>query len=351
MLLFDQCWRRLRAALVVHGPAPLDRSAASRTARIRSSACDRVGTHPASMFESDVSEHPAATASWRWVRPRASRRERRQSAPSALVAMLVVVVGIHRSLAHRSERNCGHASGAPTPDEALADHGWRCAVVVARAACAWEISSAERLVNATIDAMARYDRPAPRRKRDRDALSRRRSLVLRDIGGGALIVANRRGGQTLESAARLVSALYGFNIPPTTASDWSLRWMKLQRDLGVEPPPVPSSGEAWRVARATAQRDRAEAELAATRESLAHKAERDGATAQEIPNKVAAAMRGDPASRIQSDDTQALAAKRLGKVLEAQAAVQALVPPPSDIVESEVELRRLGQRWGKHAST
>ncbi len=316
---------------------------------MRPIAVDRDGTHPASMFASQVSEHSAAAASWRWVRLRASRRERRRSATSAPAVMLVVVMP--PSVPHRPERNCGRANGMRTPDEALADHGWRCAVVVARSAGAPDIASAERLVNVTVEAMARFDRPAPRRKRDRDALSRRRFLVLHDVGVGALVVANRQGGQTLKQAASFVSALYGLAIPPTTAREWSLRWVGLQRRLGVEPPPVPSSSEAWRIGRAASRRSQAEAKLAATRESLARKAARAGSTAQEIPNKVAAAMRGDPASGIQSDDTQALAAERLGKVLETQAAVRALMSPPSDIVVSEVELRRLGQRWGKHASS
>ncbi len=318
---------------------------------MRPIAVDRDGTHPASMFASQVSEHSAAAASWRWVRLRASRRERRRSATSAPAVMLVVVMP--PSFAHRPERNCGRDQTTRTPDarhEALADHGWRCAVVAARSAGAPDIAAAERLVNVTVEAMARFDRPAPRRKRDRDALSRRQFLVLRDVGAGALVVANRQGGHTLKQAASLVSALYGLAIPPTTAREWSLRWIGLQRQLGVEPSTAPSSHEARRVDRAARRRDRAEDDLARMRRSLADKAGRVGVAAQQIPNVVAAAMRGDPASGIQGDRTQAVAAERLGKLLEAQASVQALMPLTSAIVESEVELRRLGKGWCKYAS-
>lgn len=313
--------------------------------RIRSIARDLVGTHPASIFESDVSEHPAAAASWRWVTFRAIRRARRRAASSASVAMLLVVVDMRQRLAHGSERNCGRAAGTRSPDEALADHGWRCAISVARAVGAPEIASATRLADAAVDAMARFDRPAPRRKRDREALAGRRFLVLRDAGAGALIVANRQAGHTLESASSVVSALYGLGLSPTTGREWSLRWLELQRQLGAAPSPIPASGEARQLASATRRRDRAEADFAAMRESLKGKAERAGVVAQEIPQVVTGAMRGDPAVVIRSSRTEELAAVRLAKVLEAQASVEALHPTTSDRAVGEVELRRLAQGW------
>ncbi len=313
--------------------------------RIRSIACDRVGTHPASIFESDVSEHPAEAASWRWVRFRVICRARRRAASSAPVAMLLVVVDMRQSLAHGSERNCGRAAGTRSPDEALADHGWRCAISVARAVGTLEIASATRLVDAAVDAMARFDRPVPGRKRDREALARRRFLVLRDAGAGALIVANRQLGHTLRSASSVVSALYGLGLSPTTGSDWSQRWVELQQRLGATPSPIPTSGDARRLASAARRRDRAEADFMAMREPLRYKAERAGVVAQEIPQVVAGAMRGDPDNAIRSSHTEDLAAERLAKVLEAQASIEALNPTTSDIVVGEVELRRLAQGW------
>jgi hypothetical protein len=256
---------------------------------------------------------------------------------------------IDGSPAWASERNCGRNLTTRTPHEALADHGWRCAVAAARSGGVQDIESAKSRAEVAVDAMARFDRPAPRRKRDRDALARRRSEVLRDAGVGALVVANRQGGQTLKQAAGFVSALYGLAISATTAREWSERWVGVQRRLGVEPSPVPSSGKTRRVACAVRRRGGAEDKLAATRESLAYKAAQAGVAPQEIPQAAGATMRGDPAADIQSEGAQAAAAERLGKVLEAQATVQALMPWPSDIVVSEAELRRLGKGWREHA--
>jgi hypothetical protein len=175
-------------------------------------------------------------------------------------------------------------------------------------------------------------------------------LLLRDIGAGALLVANRQQGQTLKGAVRTLSLLYGLKIPPTTAREWSLRWVKLQQQLGVEPARVPSKQEARRTRLDARRRDRVEADLEETRRSLAYRAMRAGVAAQDVPRAVAAMMRGDPVPSVASKRaSQAVAAERLGKVLEAQARVQELSPPASDIVVSEVELRRLGRGWRERA--